>query len=57
MIGFLDEVAPSEQIDFVLRHLPAHARDHLPAMRAEARAVIEALQRDRRGGRHGPVRR
>jgi hemerythrin-like domain-containing protein len=57
MVGFLDEVASSEHVDLVLRHLPAQARDHLPAMRAEARAVIEALQSGQRGEIPDPARR
>jgi hemerythrin-like domain-containing protein len=46
MVGFLEDVGTREEVDLVLRHLPAEAREHLPAMRAQASATLDALRCD-----------
>jgi len=55
MVGFLEDVGTREEVDLVLRHLPADAREHLPAMRAQASATLDALRGDHstRSGKTG----
>jgi hemerythrin-like domain-containing protein len=44
MLAFLDRVASPAEVDLVLRDLPAEAREHFPAMRAQAAATLAALR-------------
>ena len=43
MVALLDEVGSPEQVELVLRHVPPAHREHLPAMRAQARRTLAAL--------------
>jgi hemerythrin-like domain-containing protein len=44
MVALLDEVGTREQVELVLRHVPAANRAQLPAMRAQARQTLAALR-------------
>lgn len=44
LVGFFHEVATDGEVELILRHLPAEARAQLPAMRAEADALLRTLQ-------------
>jgi len=44
MAAFLHEVGTAEELEVIFQHLPPPARELLPAMRAEGRAVLDRLQ-------------
>lgn len=43
LVGFLDEAGTPDQVALIFRHLPAPAKEALPAMRAQARAALTTL--------------
>jgi iron-sulfur cluster repair protein YtfE (RIC family) len=44
MVGFLDQVGTSDEVELVLANLPEPAREMLPAVREHAHATLDALQ-------------
>jgi hypothetical protein len=46
LVELLHQVSTNGAVDVLLRHLPQEARDGVPSMRAQGRAVLDALHLD-----------